>query len=367
MALPGEHELVLLLADMRHPDAQRMKQLIESRLNWVEVGGQLIAHRIAGLAFFQLMRAELLPYVPAEIALTLSTVFRYQKMRGEAYRRLVQEIATALADSRLPHAFLKGSVLTFSTYPLGCRLSKDVDILVNGRDLTGCGKVLQGLGFEQGSYDPSVHKIRPASRAEIIYSRVNTGEVIPYMRIDGAPGLTVAEVDLNFSLDWLAQGAEERVASFLSHTDTVHAGGAAIQSLALEYFLAHLCVHLYKEAVVLQWVESQRDLCLYKFLDIYCLLTDTERRFNVQRFVQLAGETGITKECYYALFHTQLLFPGLQRDAAVRQLLQDLRPADCSYLDEVVDASSPGKVYRWTEDFLPRFFDPLRRERLVEV
>ena len=47
----------------------------------------------------------------------------------------------------------------------------------------------------------------------------------------------------------------------------------SIPTLNDEDFFIHLCTHLYKEATTLPWVQMRRDMTLYKFSDIYLLMS----------------------------------------------------------------------------------------------
>ncbi len=117
-------------------------------------------------------------------------------------------------------------------------------------------------------------RFRPATRQEIISSRMNRGETVPFVRKVDLPGMPYWEIDINFTLDYQARdsGAVERLLE--GRQARIETAEAPLYTLAPADFLLHLCAHLYKEASIYNWVEMGRDLSLYKFSDLYLLLRE---------------------------------------------------------------------------------------------
>ncbi|UJF31351.1 nucleotidyltransferase family protein [Paenibacillus hexagrammi] len=159
----------------------------------------------------------------------------------------------------------------------------------------------------------------------------------------------------------MAHGTERAVDAFIRQAEEYpFQDGVSISSLPKEYFLAHLCVHLYKEAAVKTWVEFQRDLGLYKFVDIYGFLTDPQLQLDWDTFMAILQDNQIVNEAYYALEHTRGFFPVLNQYPAFMQALQRIKPDNIAYLEQVVDAANPEIVYQWNKDLISRFFDMKR-------
>lgn len=362
-----EQELVLELAQFRNPNKGRILELLTMKLDWAEVLGHLTYNRTAGIAYHVLRKCSA-PAFNREVEFAIYLIHEIQKHRTSSHKAAIIHIAKAMKDSSIPHAFLKGSILANSIYPLGCRISSDIDILLRATDLTACGSVLKELGFIQGFHDENENAVIPASRREILNYRMNYGEVVPYRKVVSQPGINLIEIDINFSLDWMAQGTERAVDNFIQEAeDYVFDGVQQISSLPKEYFLAHLCVHLFKEAAVLNWVEWQRDLGLYKFVDIYAFLTDPHIELDWDKLVQVMTLNGIVKECYYALDYTRTFFPVLNEDNGFVGMMQQIKPEDTQYLDQVVDGSNSAIVYQWNKDLIARFFDMKRFASLERI
>ena len=92
---------------------------------------------------------------------------------------------------------LKGAVLC-GKYPNGCRTSNDIDLLLLPEHITELGDVLEAAGFRQGELKSGAFV--PATRREIIASRMMRGETVPYILELRLPMMQYLEVDLNFSL-----------------------------------------------------------------------------------------------------------------------------------------------------------------------
>ncbi|MDP5274596.1 nucleotidyltransferase family protein [Chengkuizengella axinellae] len=362
-----EQELVLELSQFRDPNQERILHLIQQRLDWAVVLGHLIYNRTAGIAYHVLRKCNA-PQFNREFEMGLYLIHEMQSQRTMSHKRSIMKIAEVMKESGIPHAFLKGSILANSIYPMGCRISSDIDILLRAEDLTSCGKVLKDLGFIQGFYDENTKVIKPASRREILNYRMNYGEIVPYQKAVDEPGINLIEVDINFSLDWMAQGTEKAVDNFIQEAEDYDFDGVQkISSLPKEYFLAHLCVHLFKEAAVMNWVEWQRDLGLYKFVDIYGFLTDPSMNLNWDKFIHIMEINNIKDECYYALDYTRTFFPVVNEDVSFIGMMNQIKPQNTDYLDQVVDASDESIVYQWKKDLISRFFDMKRFKSLERV
>jgi hypothetical protein len=362
-----EHELILELAQFNTPNKERIIELVAEKLDWAEVLGHLMYNRTAGIAYHVLRKVSA-PFFNREFEFGLYLTNEIQAQRTRAHKFYITKISEAMKKSGIPHAFLKGSILAHSIYPIGCRISSDIDILLRAQDLTACGNVMKELGLIQGFHDENENVVIPATRREILTSRMNYGEVVPYRKVVNEPGINLIEIDINFSLDWMATGTEKAVENFLEQAeDYEFDNGQKISSLPKENFLAHLCVHLFKEAAVLTWVGYQRDLGFYKFVDIYGFLSDASIEVNWPKFVEIITTNNIINESYYALEYTRTFFPVLNENTAFITMLEGIKPENTDYLEQVVDPSNPDLKYRWTKNLIARFFDMKRYEALEKI
>ncbi len=357
-----ENTLILELCKFINPDKAKIEAIMGQTIHWPYVLGQLLFHRMGGAAYSILRECELLGRINREVRNSLKTVYDGGKEKSESLKTALSESAEVLQNAGFPYALLKGAYLV-SLYPAGLRTSNDLDILINQKDLSALESRLKSAGFEQGNIRGGL--FIPASRAEIVSSRMNRGETVPFIKRVDLPGMEHLEIDINFSLDFKAKQENGAVAALLKNTKKfIKTANGSLRTLSPVDFLIHLCCHLYKEAAVYAWVEMERDLSLYKFADLYLLLNRwtapgvyTDLAVNISRH-------GLNRECYYALLFTKELF-GI-KNGELDRLLRTIQPGNTAYLKEIVQPDK-NKTYRYDKDFTDWLFISGRREHLYEV
>ena len=351
-----ENQLILDICKFQDPDKERIAFGLKQCGNTPAVLGKILFHRMGGVAYGVLHRCELLAAVNREFRTTLHSIYTANCIKNQSFRKSLAFLADCLRDATVPYAALKGALLA-DIYPQGYRTSNDIDLLLAPEHVSEIGGKLQQAGFKQGYVRNGV--FREASRAEIISSRMNRGETVPYILKTDYPFMEFLEVDLNFSLDYKPNDGE--TVKNMLHTRTETASG--LPTLGKADFFIHLCAHLYKEATTYAWIEMGRDLSLYKFADIYLLI----REFKDQDYIALEQRIhtlGMEQECIYAMLGTKLLF-SIQNTAFLA-CLKKLSQNGTAVLDKVIDPAK-GKEYVYTIDFCTRFFNDNRKNYLKEV
>ena len=354
-------EAVLQLCRFVSPDRERLLQLLEEGIDSPLLLGQLLFHRMGGAAYTVLEQTGLLGRVNREVRTSLQTVYEVNRIKTDSFRTMLTLLARTLEGVEAPYACLKGAYLA-EVYPQGLRTSNDIDLLTQGKQVDEFCRRLKEAGFVQGSVSGGV--LRPATRREILDSRLNRGETVPFLKEVNLPFVRFMEVDINFSLDYQPRQATPVLPLLLSRVRRCIATGAgALPTLEPADFLLHLCAHLYKEASTYGWVQMGRDQSLYKFSDLYLLLSGEGAAALCRALPARAEECGLQKEAYYALYHMQELFAPDRPELA--RTLQELRPADTSYLNEIVSPAD-GRRYRFEEPFQDWLFDGRRMDKLIE-
>ncbi len=355
----SEKELFFYLCKFADVKVDRLDELLESGAT-PHVLGQLFFNRMQGVAYGVLKNAGLLGKVNREFRNSLEAAHQVSIEKNQSFNRCLQYLSNVLAEQKGKYAMLKGALLC-GTYPAGYRTSNDVDLLVRARDVTVIGKSLSEAGFQQGYVRNN--EFLPATRKEIIESRMTRGETVPYILEVNLPGIKFLEVDINFSLDY-KNGDEEILSHLLDHTKEVRVNGIDIITLSLEDFFIHLCHHLYKEATTYPWVKMKRDMTLYKYCDIYLLLnkfSEEETRMLVKRIQEIQME----KVCSCAAIWTHLLL-GINNHYFLNFAYQTISQQP-EFLHYVLSPSE-GKLYSYEiEDIKARFFHADRTAILREV
>ncbi|MCI8388391.1 MAG: nucleotidyltransferase family protein [Clostridiales bacterium] len=352
-----ENELVLELCKFIAPDREKIQELMDEVSDYPFVLGQLLFNRVGAAAYYTLRECELLGRVNREFRNSLKAMYDIGVEKTESFEKCLSTVSDILDGVNFRYAFLKGAYL-YSAYPKGLRTSNDIDIMLERDSLNDICELLKRSGFIQGNIRNG--RLVPASRVEIINSMINRGETVPFIKKVDLPKMEFCEIDLNFSLDYKPVQDSVIISDFLDNSRLEN----NVKIFSPIDFLIHLCIHLYKEATIMSWVDMQRDLSLYKFCDIYLLTHKWMNEAFAAQLEQRVKRYGLEKECCYALHYTKLLFDI--QDEALDKLLANIKPNNVSFLKEVFDPQS-GKLYKHKKSLLDWFFSSDRKRHLYEV
>lgn len=366
MRLTKEQELVLEFSKCGYADKEKIGALITDKLDWCYVLGHLAYNRLMGIAYKTIIGCETPRWkVNREFLLSLYMNYEAQKIRTEVQNEIVRELSRELEQSQIEYAFLKGTVISSMLYSVGERASSDIDILINANDITELGNVLKKLGYVQGWYNTGKEAIEEASRENIVMNRLMYGEIVPYVKKVNKPGYNAVKIDVNFSLDWRTKDIEEVVKEFLNSTELYTSNLAGnIRSLKEEYLFLHLLSHFYKESYLYEVVEKQRDLCLYKLVDIYLFIKQRSDKMNWELIKDIIEKYGLENTVYYSLNILLEIYADLKNNSYLTSFMAEMI-IDDEFSKEVYSAKS-GKKYYWKRNARERFFDMYRDVELEE-
>ena len=335
--------------------------LNEEMLNYAtpEVLGFLFYNRMQSVAYGHLKQKDLLGGLNREFRNSLKAAYDYNISVNYSYFQCVDWINDLLRRSNCQFAMLKGALLC-KIYPEGYRTSNDIDLLISPEEVTFVGETLKREGFRQGYIRNS--NFIPASRMEIISSKMMRGETVPYIKKVDLPGMEYLEVDINFSLDYKS-GKEDVLQEFLNTAQEVNFRGMSVTTLKEKDFFLHLCCHLYKEATTLPWIQMKRDMSLYKFCDIYMLL-ETMTKEDIQDIYEHAIRFGLEKICAFTMLYTASLFD--QKTPIVKNLAESVLWNDKQIMHQVFDPKGKKQLIYTEEDLVKRFFCDSRESLLME-
>lgn len=357
--MKNENRFILELIKGEYADKEVLIDLMKGRMDYSYILGQLLYNRVGATAYLTLKQNELLQKVNREFRNSLRAIYEYNSVKTESFNKAVEMLSSICKDFNFPYALLKGAYLV-ELYPTGLRTSNDVDVLIEPDNITELTNNLKRYGFKQGNIRNEVFV--PAERKEIVSSRMNRGETVPFIKELNLPGMKYLELDVNFSLGFRPGVDEHIVSEFLSRTKPLIHGD--IHTLDSVDFLLHLCAHLYKEATVMSWVEMGRDISLYKYCDIYLYLNRCMNDKYADDLILRIEEVGLNKECYYALYYTKKLFDI--SNSSMDKLLKGIRPDDLSFMHQVIDPQSR-KTYLFDMKYSDWVFCSNRRELLNEA
>lgn len=322
--------------------------------------GQLFFNRMQAVAYGTLKKHEVLGKVNREFRNSLKNAYMQNKEKNESFFYCVEYLEKVLTQVDCSYAMLKGAYLC-RYYPLAYRTSNDIDLLVHPNNVTEIGNVLLGAGFKQGNIRNG--KFEPATRKEIIESKIMRGETIPYIKEINMPWLQFLEVDINFSLDY-KPGKVDVLGEMMEHSCVEELSSYRVKTLRKDDFFVHLCAHLYKEATTLPWVEMMRDMTLYKYCDIYMIIDDAPAEY-VDFFFKRATDLGMEKICAFAVLQMSELFDVKNTYAA--EIAQGVLKDTPDFIHMVISPNEKKKYMYAEKNIEKRFFADCRKTLLQEV
>lgn len=322
--------------------------------------GHLFYNRMQGIAFGTLRENGLLDRTSREFRNSLAAASEQNIIRNESFGVCVSELADLLLAENCGAALLKGAYLC-AHYPAGYRTANDADLLVLPEAVTRIGNLLTKAGFRQGHLRNG--EFVPATRREIITSKMMRGETVPYLKEVNLPFLRFFEVDINFSLDY-KNGDRDLLSDMLSRVSVRQENGRALPMLCDADFFLQLCAHLYKEATSLPWIEMRRDMTLYKYCDIYLLLSEMSDG-RLRDVFRRAEELGMEKILAFAILDTADLFGGGVPLSACNMAAAALTD-DPDFRLRVVSPGEGKTLYYRTRDIGRRFFGSRIRDLTEE-
>ena len=300
--------------------------------------GHLFFNRMQGTAYGVLKDRGMLGKVNREFRNTLKASYEQNIRQNESFFACIELVNKILEQCSCPYALLKGALLC-GHYPKGYRTSNDIDILTMPQNVTEIGKLLTENGFVQGNIRNG--EFVKATRKEIIESKMMRGETVPYIKEVGLIGMRYLEIDINFSLDF-KNGDPTLLSNMLGNVCRRNMGETLIRTLSNEDFFIHLCGHLYKEATTLPWIRMRRDMTLYKYCDIYLLLSEMSED-DISKMFSRASELDLEKICAFAIVYTNALFDGVNSFAVAMS----------------------NNIIENNEDFLYKIFSPEEKKTLI--
>jgi hypothetical protein len=319
--------------------------------------GQIILNRISGIAYGQIESSAL----NSEIVKSLKFLKEKNMTLNNEFMHNLRYLSQMLYNTDFEYALLKGAYLTPFLYKAGHRTSNDIDILVSSENVSKIQKLLLSQGFVQGYIRDGL--IIPASRKEIIESKMNNGETVPFLKqMDG----NILEVDINFSLDFKPSHDKQIVSEMLSSAVYVEKDDIRFKTLRFDDFLIHLCCHLYKEATTYNWLLNRRDLMLYKFSDINVFVHKHGSNNYFRSLIYRIKHFGFEKECYYTLENSSIIYPALNNLEGFVDVKEAVRPSDLNFMTLIIWPSRK-KLFQYHMSFTDWFFCSNRISQLEEI
>lgn len=326
--------------------------LTDGEFDWNLFLGIMINNRVVGTVYNHLRKDLKIPVV---VRRNMEYIYIAQVERNRFLKEVLKRISEVLEQENVNYSFLKGSILNFFYYSGGERVSNDTDILVDSCDLDKVISIYEKMGYIQGRVEGGT--IVAATRKEKMFKKLNTYEIVPFIQKTENIYMPFHEVDINYRLSNDDDGNNSNL--MLQDNCLYMSGEMKIRGLSIERNLIYLCIHLYREAVMVFKIVRGDDLLLYKFLDIHKIIHNNKNLINWDELYNIAKLMNRITDVHYAFYYTNILFPEtVDSDVMLRFGL-----GNEEYLNQYHGRDNTAEVYEWNIPFYKRMFNPILRIR----
>lgn len=320
-------------------EEKELSMLLNEKLNWGYICGQLMHHRLCG--YFYINMSNEIGKMLTDSAKTLETIVNAQEIITHERYKFITRIFKKFDNEGIHYAALKGLVYGMTIYPYGARRSNDCDILIWEKDLDKADSILKQEGFVQ-SLDGGKS---PASRREILIQRMNYHDTVAYYKAIDLIVDKEIKIDLNFHFDNKDNDITKRIIDY--GTRVLKKDDYTMRALLPVTHFLHLCAHFFREGSDVIWTKWLRDVSLYKVIDLMNTLRDLE---DVSQCINVANEFNLNNALFYTLHYLNVFY----YDPKIEFLLGNIQIENDRFLDVIYDQ---GNVIHRNRNFWDRAFD----------
>lgn len=260
-------------------------------------------HNLQGF-FYQYLNSDILTSYTKEI---ISNDFLEQKRKFEIYKREINELINLFNSNNIRHIFLKAFSLN-NIYNDYIRRFNDIDLLINYEEIPSVIKSLQYFGYEFGCIDYNTNKFKPASRQQILFSKLNTHELCEMVK---KVNNIYIKLDLNFLFQWKGNKNKQIEFEELYNNSQVINNRRILNNV---YNILHLCCHFYNETVnfVFNYDMPEfepQELKIYRLFDILYLLEETDEN-QQNEMINIALKHQLGNQVKYVFKIIDQFFPS---------------------------------------------------------
>ena len=320
-----ENRLILdaVLKNKSNKEIEKIDRMLEKKIDWCIVSGQLINHRLLGY-FYEGLTTGQRNKLPKELRRTTPLLLSKQEEVMNKNYEMYAKISSNFDKEKIRYCALKGLVFCAGFYELRERRSNDLDLMVIEDDLGKADNVLRELGFIQSFMKNG--EMNEASRKEKISQRMKFHDLVPYVKYVGD---SVMKIDINFRFDSDNNDIDKII--FERGISSYNKNGIEIKGLPFDTNLIFLCIHFYREGRNTIWTKGKRDLLLYKLVDIMNVIRINYAEFNVDEWIDLVKKLGVENKCYYTFF----VLNEFYQDKKIEKVIEAIAPEDNSYINEI--------------------------------
>ena len=267
----------------------------------------LLHHRLLGIFYSLILKYDMIYCISKEMWKATNKILVYENLTSREYYMEAKHLCDLLEREDISYAIIKGLHLNSFLYDKNSeyffqRSFNDIDILVNRKDITNLDKILKGMNYFNGDYEPESNSLRCFSRKEAVYYLMATHQTPQYIKASKFSCFNVGDImiiDVNYSifeggkkLDPI--NTNELLANRIKREGPL---GLFYYSLGLEYEIIQLIYHFYKDNMVYQIKkENNEDLILCNLVDIYRLIKYQKKQINSDKLNYIIRKANLDRE-----------------------------------------------------------------------
>lgn len=323
-----EYRYILDVVNKQINKEELIEKYKDVSFDWQIVCGQLTNNRLIGY-YFSNLPEELKNNIPKEIYHIFDLVCKAQYELTQKTIEVAAPVLDKMKENKIRYAGLKGISFLTGMYDFCERRSNDTDILVLEEELDQIDAILRELGYIQTYMHDG--KFEEATRREKLIQRMNYHDTVPYGKQVDSIYLPYHFFDLNFQFDSKENNITKNIIDY--GLDEKRGKGFSVNCLKWETNLAFLCIHYYREASNSIWIDSKRDLTLYKLVDIVNFIHTGEEK-DYEMFYNIIDKFNLQKAAYFTLNACRDFY---EDDYVIKEMHKRLEIDDKSFINNYVD------------------------------
>ena len=276
----------------------------------------LLHHRLLGIFYSLILKYDMIYCISKEMWKATNKILVYENLKSREYYMEAKHLCDLLEREDISYAIIKGLHLNSFLYDKNSeyffqRSFNDIDILVNRKDITNLDKILKGMNYFNGDYEPESNSLRCFSRKEAVYYLMATHETPQYIKASKFSCFNVGDImiiDVNYSifeggkkLD-PKQDIEDRIGTPIP-APTIAAMYPFIFDSIKDPGLSTLLGVDFSGGIILfnQFLyqikkENNEDLILCNLVDIYRLIKYQKKQINSDKLNYIIRKANLDRE-----------------------------------------------------------------------
>lgn len=329
---------------------------VDEGINWGEFLYICVHHRVTSLVWRTFSELNILSRIERHVYKIMRGEYIRIKKHNDCIYNEMKIINEKFLENGVEAVLLKGALLSKYLYQdTALREFGDIDYLIKIDQIPSATTCLSDLGYKQGHYNEDKKKVEEVSKKERILHRMNSHEIVEFIKVIDNDFCNMVATDINFDIFWKGNNKDEHntfdIKELFDHLNEIELDGVNIYMLQPEYQLIQLCAHLYSEAVFFpcnkRWLRDKGDLNLIKYCDIYEIIKSCEIDWDNLR--NIIDRNRINIAMFYVLSSLNQIFNNTVPQAFLNSLKVKPDVLDLYYDEE-------GKQVRWNLSFMDRMF-----------